>query len=67
MKQIINVAQILLSLVGGAIGWFIGGYDGFWYTLVILTVIDYITGVMCAVLEKRLSSEVGFHEFVKNC
>ena len=65
MKQIINVVQIIFSLAGGAIGWFIGGYDGFWYTLVILTVTDYITGVMCAVLEKRLSSEVGFHGICK--
>ena len=34
--------------------------DGFLYALVAFVVIDYITGLMCAALDKKLSSEVGF-------
>ena len=41
-------------------GWFLGGCDGLLYALIAFSVIDYITGVMCAVVDKRLSSKVGF-------
>lgn len=51
--------QVIFTAVGGWFGWLLGGLDGFLYALIALVVIDYITGVMCAVLEKRLSSEVG--------
>ena len=30
------------------------------YTLLAFAVIDYITGVMCAVVDKKLSSAIGF-------
>ncbi len=30
------------------------------YALIAFVVIDYITGVMCAIINKQLSSEVGF-------
>lgn len=59
MKQAWNTLQVILAGVGGYVGYFLGGYDGFLYALIAFVVIDYITGIMCAVLEKRLSSEVG--------
>ena len=46
-------------MIGGFLGWFLGGLDGFLYALVAFVVLDYITGVMLAVLEKKLSSEIG--------
>ena len=49
-----------LSALGGGIGWFLGGLDGFLYALIAFVVIDYITGVMCAIVDKKLSSNVGF-------
>ena len=52
--------QIAFSAIGGFIGWLLGGFDGFLYALIAFAVIDYITGVMCAISDKRLSSEVGF-------
>jgi toxin secretion/phage lysis holin len=51
--------QIALTAFGGWLGWVLGGWDGFLYALITFVVIDYLTGVMLAVLEKRLSSEVG--------
>jgi toxin secretion/phage lysis holin len=46
--------------VGGGIGWFFGELDGFFYALLAFVVIDYLTGVMCAIADRNLSSDVGF-------
>ena len=43
----------------GWLGYFLGGCDGLLIALVAFVVIDYITGVMCAAADKKLSSEVG--------
>lgn len=60
MKDFWNVIQLVFTAVGGWLGYFLGGCDGLLYALIAFVVIDYITGVMCAVAEKKLSSEVGF-------
>lgn len=60
MKNVWNWIQMALSALGGGIGWFLGGLDGFLYALIAFVVIDYITGVMCAIVDKKLSSNVGF-------
>ena len=65
MKDIINTLQIVVAAVGGYIGYFLGGWDGFLYALVAFVVVDYLTGIMVAILEKRLSSEVGFRGIFK--
>ena len=52
--------QTAFTALGGFIGWFLGGADGFMYALIAFVVIDYITGVFCAIADKSLSSEVGF-------
>jgi toxin secretion/phage lysis holin len=60
LKDIVNTLQLIFAALGGYIGWFLGGFDGFLYALIAFVVIDYITGVMVAVLEKKLSSDIGF-------
>lgn len=65
MKEIINTIQIIIAAVGGFFGYFLGGFDGFLYALVAFVAIDYVTGIMVAILEKRLSSEVGFRGIFK--
>lgn len=60
MKNIWNSIQLAFSAFGGFLGWFLGGVDGFLYALIAFTIIDYITGVMCAIADKNLSSGVGF-------
>ena len=57
MKEFWNVIQMVFAAIGG---WFLGGCDGLLIALVVFVVIDYVTGVMCAVSDKKLSSEVGF-------
>lgn len=60
MKQIWSGIQIAFTAFGGFLGWFLGGVDSFLYALIAFTVIDYITGVMCAITDKNLSSSIGF-------
>ena len=50
----------IFAAVGGWLGWFLGGCDGLLYALIAFVVIDYITGVMCAIADRKLSSAVGF-------
>lgn len=59
MKAIWNGIQAGLAAVGGFLGWYLGGMDGLIYALIAFVVTDYLTGVMCAVINKKLSSEVG--------
>lgn len=60
MKEFWNMIQIAFAALGGWLGYFLGGCDGLLIALVAFVAIDYITGVMCAVTDKKLSSEVGF-------
>lgn len=60
MNDFWNVIQLIFSALGGWLGYFLGGCDGLLYTLLAFTAMDYITGIMCAVNDHTLSSEVGF-------
>ena len=60
MKEFWNTIQLIFAAVGGWLGYFLGGCDGLLYALIAFVAIDYITGVMCAISDKTLSSEVGF-------
>lgn len=60
MKEFWNTIQLIFTVTGGWIGWFLGGNDGLLFALTAFVVVDYITGVMCAIGDKKLSSEVGF-------
>ena len=60
MKEFWNAIQMVLAAVGGWLGYFLGGCDGLLIALVVFVAVDYVTGVMCAVVDKKLSSEVGF-------
>ena len=65
MKNIWTCVQIAFAAVGAFLGWFLGGADGFLYALIAFVVSDYITGVMCAIVDHKLSSEVGFKGIFK--
>ena len=60
MKEFWNMIQVVFTVLGGWIGYFVGGCDGLLYALLAFVVIDYITGMMCAIADRKLSSEVGF-------
>ena len=60
MKEFWNSIQFVFTAVGGWLGYFLGGCDGLFYALIVFVVIDYITGIMYAIINQSLSSEVGF-------
>ena len=65
MKNLINSIQLIFTGIGGYLGYVLGGYDGFIYALITFVVFDYLSGVMVAILERKLSSEVGFRGIFK--
>lgn len=59
MKTIWNWVQAAFATTGAFLGWFLGGLDGFLYALIAFVAIDYLTGIMCAIVDRKLSSEIG--------
>lgn len=60
MKEFWTIIQSVITALGGWIGFFFGGCDGLLYTLIAFMIADYITGIMCAITDKTLSSSIGF-------
>lgn len=60
MKEFWNMIQLVFTAMGGWLGYFLGGCDGLLIALVLFAVVDYLTGIMCAAADKKLSSHVGF-------
>ena len=57
--------QMAFTAIGGWIGYFVGGVDGLMTALLIFMVLDYVTGLMCAITDRKLSSSVGFKGICK--
>ena len=57
--------QIAITALGGWLGDFLGGMDGLMIALIVMMTLDYISGVMCAIIDKKLSSAVGFKGICK--
>ena len=60
MKEFWNTIQLIFAAIGGWLGYFLCGCDGLLVALIAFVAVDYLTGVMCAIADKNLSSEVGF-------
>ena len=45
--------------MGGVLGWLLGGFDTLAYALVVFVAIDYLTGILLAIYEKKVSSDIG--------
>ena len=65
MELIWAKIQMAAAMIGGWLGYFLGGLDGLMIALIIFMVLDYITGLMCALIDKKLSSAVGFRGICK--
>lgn len=65
MKEFWNMVQVIFTAIGGWLGYFLGGCDGLIIALVVFVAVDYLTGILCAVADKSLSSEVGFKGIAK--
>lgn len=60
MKEFWNIIQLIFTVVGGWLGYFLGGRDGLLIALLVFVAADYVTGIMCAINDRKLSSEVGY-------
>lgn len=65
MREFWNSIQLIFAAVGGWLGWFLGGCDGLLYALIAFCIIDYLSGVACAISDHNLSSEIGFKGIFK--
>ena len=65
MKDIWSWVQFALAGLGGWLGWLLGGMDGLLYALLAFVTLDYLSGVAAAIVEKKLSSDIGFRGIVK--
>lgn len=60
MKIITDYGRFALSFLGGVLGWLIGGFDVLLYVLIAFVALDYITGILLAIFNKSISSQIGF-------
>lgn len=60
MKTSFYYLQSGFFTLGAIVGVFLGGKDGLLYALLVLVILDYVTGVLNAIDQKRLSSSVGY-------
>ena len=60
MNSVLAFCKSAIAVIGGYIAWFLGGFDGLIITLCVFALVDYITGVIAAVIKKELCSRVGF-------
>ncbi len=59
--------KLFITISGTAISQWVGGFDGLLETLIAFMLIDYITGIFCAIVEKNLSSKIGFKGIFQKC
>ena len=63
--NILSAIKVGLTAVITWIGWLVGGYDTMMVTLLLFMCADYISGILCGISNKELSSEVGFKGIAK--
>jgi phage-related holin len=67
VKDIANTLNLAFAAVGGYLGWFFGGWDGFLYALIAFVAADYVTGLMSAAVEKSFQARRAFAAYSKRC
>lgn len=60
MRTLIIILQTMFTGLGGVLGWYLGGWDGFLYAILAFVIADYVTGLACAIVNHQVSSAVGF-------
>jgi toxin secretion/phage lysis holin len=65
MEKLFNIYSISAAVIGGLLASIFGGWDVLLKAMVTLTVLDYITGVLKAIINKELSSRTGFTGLLK--
>lgn len=60
-----NIIKTISAVLSGICGFLWGQFDGLLYALIAFISLDYISGVIVAVAQKELSSEIGFKGIAK--
>ena len=60
-----DAVKSIMAAFCALFGYLFGAFDGMMTALITLIVLDYITGIIAAVVEKKLSSEVGARGIAK--
>lgn len=60
-----TIVKSVSGAIGAVVGFMYGEINGLFIAIIALMVLDYITGILCAIVTKTLSSEVGFRGLVK--
>ena len=55
-----STLKAISAAIGASVGYFIGGVDAMMKALLLFMALDYVTGVFVAILQKKLSSAIGF-------
>ena len=65
MEKLFNVISIITAIAGGALSYMFGAFDVVLVSLIVLMAIDYITGLIKGIYNKKLSSNAGWHGLLK--
>lgn len=65
MNDILTIIKVVFSAIMTALSYLFGGFDGLLIALLFCIVADYITGVLAAIYERKLNSQVGFKGIIK--
>ena len=63
--MVANWLSIITSAIAGGIEYVLGGLDSLIYALAVFVILDYISGVLMAIQQKKLSSKIGFSGIAK--
>lgn len=65
MDKFKDLVKIFFTIFGSLIGFFLGDLDIFIYSLTAFVIGDYISGIIRAGFERKLSSKIGFKGILK--
>ena len=60
VQTVWDAIRMVFALIGGWLGLFLGNADRLLILLIVFVILDYLSGVLRAISEKKLSSAVGF-------
>ena len=60
-----TIIKTVSGAIGAIIGFLFGEITGLFIAIIALMALDYVTGILCGIAAKALSSEVGFKGLVK--
>ena len=65
MNEIVIRIQFTFAAMGRGLSMILGGFDGILRALILFVIMDYITGLMVAIIQRKLSGEAGFNQIAK--